>query len=153
MHELETSGGARPLSRTSSPGVRLGGRHLPTSCVGGDDGCSLAVSVAAYCGPREDETQMLRTTPVSLAARERLRNHQAAAAKAIAVYSASLSRLDTAISRRAKVAAEQDALVAAANAEVAAAVVGAAKAMGADLAASMLDLTKAEVRRMTKDTG
>jgi hypothetical protein len=96
---------------------------------------------------------MLRTTPVSLAARERLRNHQAAAAKAIAVYSASLSRLDTAISRRAKVAAEQDALVAAANAEVAAAVVGAAKAMGADLAASMLDLTKAEVRRMTKDTG
>jgi hypothetical protein len=25
--------------------------------------------------------------------------------------------------------------------------------MGADLAASVLDLTKAEVRRMTKDTG
>ena len=95
---------------------------------------------------------MLRTTPVSLAARERLRNHQAAAAKAIAVYSASLSRLDAAISRRAKAVAGQDVLVAAANAEVAAAVVGAAQVMGADLTASVLDLSKAEVRRMSKDT-
>ena len=100
---------------------------------------------------KEDETQMLRTTPVSLAAHERLRNHQAAAAKAIAVYSDSLSRLDAAIFRRAKVVAEQDALVAAANAEVAAAVVGAVQVMGADLTASVLDLSKAEVRRMTKD--
>ena len=95
---------------------------------------------------------MARTTPVSLAARERLRDHQAASAKAIAAYSASLSRLDTAISRRAKVVAEQDGLVAMANAEVAAAVVAVAHVMGADVAASVLDLSKAEVRRMTKDT-
>jgi hypothetical protein len=95
---------------------------------------------------------MPRTTPVSLAARERLRDHQAAAVKAIAVYSASLSRLNTVISRQAKVVAEQDALVAAANAEVAAAVVAVAQVMGADVAASVLDLSKAEVRRMTKDT-
>jgi hypothetical protein len=95
---------------------------------------------------------MPRTTPVSLAARERLRRHQAAAAKAIAVYSASLSRLDTINSRRAKVVAEQDALVASANAEVAAAVVAVTHVMGAALTASVLDLSKAEVRRMTKDT-
>lgn len=95
---------------------------------------------------------MLRTTPVSLEARERLRDHQAAAAKAIAVYSASLSRLDTLNSRRVKVVAEQDALVASANAEVTAAVVAVARVMGADVAASVLDLSKTEVRRMTKGT-
>jgi hypothetical protein len=107
--------------------------------------------LTAFGGPGEDEKQMPRTTPVSLAARERLRNHQAAGAKAIAVYSASLSRLDAAITRRAKVVGEQDSLVAAANAEVAAAVVEAVQVMGADLTASVFDLAKAEVRRMTKD--
>ena len=94
---------------------------------------------------------MPRTTPVSLEARERLRDHEAAAAKAIAVYSASLSRLDTVNSRRAKVAAEQDVLVASATAEVTAAVVAVVNVMGAEVAASILDLSKAEVRRMTKD--
>jgi hypothetical protein len=95
---------------------------------------------------------MPRTTPVSLRARVRFRDHQVAAAKAIAVYSASLSRLDTVNSRRAKVVAEQDALVASANAQVAVAVVAVAHVVGADLTASVLDLSKAEVRRMIKDT-
>jgi hypothetical protein len=95
---------------------------------------------------------MARTTPTSLAARERLRDHQAAAAKAVAVHSASLARLEVAVSRRAQALAEQDALVAAANAQVTAAVVAAAQVMGIDVVASVLDLSKAEVRRMTKDT-
>jgi hypothetical protein len=95
---------------------------------------------------------MARTTPTSLAARERLRDHQAAAAKAVAVHWASLARLEAAVSRRAQALAEQDALVAAANAQVTAAVVAAAQVMGIDVVASVLDLSKAEVRRMTKDT-
>jgi hypothetical protein len=44
----------------------------------------------------------------------------------------------------------QDGLVAAANAEVAAAVVTAAKLMGADVAATLLDVSKVEVRRAKK---
>jgi len=109
------------------------------------------VGLTVYRGPGEDEKNMPRTTPVSLAARERLRCHQAAAAKAIAVYSTSLGRLDTINSRRANVVAEQDAFVASAIAEVAAAVVAVADLMGADVAASVLDLSKAGVRRMIKD--
>jgi hypothetical protein len=95
---------------------------------------------------------MPRTTPVSLAARERLRGHQAAAAKAVAIHSVSLARLDAAISRRAEVVAGQDAVVAAASAEVATAVVAVAQVVGTDVAAAVLDLSKAEVRRMTKGT-
>ena len=53
-------------------------------------------------------------------------------------------------SRRAEVLVAQDGLVAAANAEVAAAVVTAAKVMGADVAATLLDVSKAEVRRAMK---
>ena len=88
--------------------------------------------------------------PVSLAARERLRDHQAAAAKAVAIHGAALARLDTTISRRADVLAAQDALVATASAEVVAAVSAVAQVMGVDLAAAMLDLPKAEVHRATK---
>jgi hypothetical protein len=48
---------------------------------------------------------------VPLLARERLRDHQATAAKAIATHSAAMARLDTLISRRADVLAAQDALL------------------------------------------
>ena len=44
----------------------------------------------------------------------------------------------------------QDALVAAANAEVANAVAGVVRAMGVETAAGVLGLSKAEVRRVTK---
>jgi len=94
---------------------------------------------------------MTSKAPVSLAARERLRDHQAAAAKAVGAHSAALSRLEAVISRRAEVLATQDCLVAAASAEVAAAVVTAAKVFGADAAATVLDVRKAEVRRATKE--
>jgi hypothetical protein len=88
--------------------------------------------------------------PVSLAARERLRDHHAAAAKAIGAHSAAVARLEAVTSRRAEVLAAQDCLVAAANAEVAAAVVRAAQVMGVDVAATLLDVGKREVRRVTK---
>ena len=57
-------------------------------------------------------------TPIALAARERLREHHAAAAKSVADHAAALARLDAATSRRAEVVARQDALVADAATEV-----------------------------------
>jgi hypothetical protein len=93
---------------------------------------------------------MTAKAPVSLAARERLRDHQAAAAKAVAVHSAARARLEAVISRRAEVLAAQDCLVAAANAEVSAALVSAANVMGVEVAAALLDVSKAEVHRARK---
>ena len=55
---------------------------------------------------------MSTKAPVSLAARERLRDHQAAAAKAVGAHGAALARLEAVISRRAEVLAAQDLLVA-----------------------------------------
>lgn len=94
---------------------------------------------------------MPSTTPISLVARERLRDHQATAAKAVAVHAAALARLDAATSRRAEIVARQDALVAAALAEVAGAGAEVARVMGIAIAAAVLDLSKAEVRRMCKE--
>jgi hypothetical protein len=96
---------------------------------------------------------MSSKVPVSLAARERLRDHQAAAARAVGAHGAALARLDGVVARRVEVLAVQDALVAAAHAEVAAAVVAAVQVMGVDVAATLLDLSKAEVRRLTKAAG
>lgn len=94
---------------------------------------------------------MPSTTPISLVARERLRDHQATAAKAVAVHSAALARLDAAASRRAGIVARQDALVADAATEVSAAVAGVAHVMGIEVAAAVLDLSKAEVHRIVKE--
>jgi len=91
-------------------------------------------------------------TPISLAARERLREHHAAATKAVAVHAAALARLDAARSRRAEIVARQDALVADAATEVARAVAEAARVMGIDVAAAVLDSSKAEVRRVCKES-
>lgn len=95
---------------------------------------------------------MPSTAPISLAARERLRDHQATATKAVTVHSAALTRLDAATSRRAEVVAKQDALVATAAAEVSAAVAEVVRAMGTDVAATVLGLSKAEVQRTVKET-
>lgn len=94
---------------------------------------------------------MSSANPISLAARERLRDHQVIAAKAVATHSAALARLSAATSCRAEIVARQDVLVAAAVAEVASAVAEAAHIMGIDVAAAVLDLSKAEVRRMSKE--
>jgi len=116
-----------------------------------EDGGRRPVStLTAQSGPRENGRPMSSKVPVSLAARERLREHQAAAAKAVSAHSAALARLEAVTARRAEVLASQDGLVAAAKAEVTAVVVTAAKVMGADLAATLLDVSKAEVRRATK---
>ena len=93
---------------------------------------------------------MTSKAPVSLAARERLRDHQAAAAKAVAAHSAARARLEAVTFRRTEVLAAQDCLVAAANAEVTAALVSAANVMGVEVAAALLDVSKAEVHRVRK---
>lgn len=93
---------------------------------------------------------MPSATPISLTARERLRNHQAVTAKAVAAHSTALARLDAATTRRAAAVTRQDAIVAAANAEVTAAIAEAARVMGADAAAAVLDLSKAEFAAASK---
>jgi hypothetical protein len=85
--------------------------------------------------------------PDTISARERLRDHQAAAAQAVAAHSTSLAALEMVISRRAKVVADQDTYVAAAEAKVAMAIGVVAHAMGVDAAADILCLTKNAVRR------
>ena len=89
--------------------------------------------------------------PVSLGARDRLRDHHAAAAKAVATHAASTARLDAVLARRAKVIARQDALVEAAKSDVEAAIAAVARAMGVDVAAEVLGLNRAEVRRIAKE--
>jgi hypothetical protein len=93
---------------------------------------------------------MSSKAPMSLEARERLRDHQAAAAKAVGAHGVAMARLDAALCRRVEVLSAQDGLVAAANTEVTAAVVTVAQIMGVEVAATLLDLAKAEVRRMAK---
>lgn len=114
-----------------------------------DGGRRPAPTLTAQSGPRERGTDDLQIPGVDRSA-ERLRDHQVAVAKAVSAHSAALARLEAVTSRRAEVLVAQDGLVAAADAEVAAAVVTAAKVMGADVAATLLDVSKAEVRRAMK---
>ena len=92
---------------------------------------------------------MPSATPISLAARERLREQHAAAVKAVAVHATAIARLCAATSRRTAVVARHDALVADAETEVARAVGEAARVMGIDVAAATLGSSKAEVRRVS----
>jgi hypothetical protein len=87
---------------------------------------------------------------VPIAARERLRDHQAVATKAVAVHSAAATRFDAVLLRRTKLISEQDLLVAAANAEVATAIAAIVQAVGVEIAADVLGLTKLEIRDFTK---
>lgn len=61
--------------------------------------------------------------------------------------------LAAAVVRRDAAVSKQDVLVAAATAEVAALVAEAARAKGADGAATVLDLSKTEVRRVVEEAG
>lgn len=137
----------RPLGFAVDSGVIPGGPHCLVE--GGDGGGFSASMLTAQVGPRQDQTLMPSATPISLAARERLRDHQAATAKVVAFHAAALARLDTATTRRAAVVAKQDALVAAAATEVDTAIAEAAKVMGIEVAAAVLNLSKSEVRRTT----
>jgi hypothetical protein len=105
----------------------------------------------AQIGSRKDQPFVSPGKPVSLAARERLKDHQAVAAQAVAAYSVSLSKLEASRSRRAQAISDQDVHVAKATAENGAALLIVAQAVGADIAADVLGLTNAEVRRIIKD--
>ena len=89
-------------------------------------------------------------TPVSLAACERLRNHQAATNKAMSVYAAAIARSDAITSRRAEIISGQDAMVAAASADVDVAIAAIAEIVGVETTSGLLELGKAEVRRAAK---
>lgn len=94
---------------------------------------------------------MPSSNPISLAARERLREHQATTARSVAAYSAALARLQAAVHRRTEVVAQHDALVAATTAEAEAAGAEVACLMGVDAAVTVLDLSKGEVRRILRE--
>jgi hypothetical protein len=87
---------------------------------------------------------------ISLAARERLRGRHAVAAKAVTAHAGSLCRLHAATSRRAEIVARQESRVADAATKVVTVVEG-ARVMGIDVAAVVLGLTNAEVRRLCKE--
>lgn len=70
----------------------------------------------------------------------------------MATHSAALARFEIVSARREKVVAQQDALVASRKAEVDAAVAKAARIMGIEVAAAVLNLSKSEVRRASKAT-
>jgi hypothetical protein len=86
------------------------------------------------------------STPISLAARERLRDHQAAGSKAVAAHAAAVARLDAVSARRARILAIHDAAVAAATTEVRAAVLEVVRLLGADVAAAVLNLPVRDLR-------
>ena len=91
-------------------------------------------------------------TPIALAARERLREHQDAAAKAVAAYEGALGKLCAARSCRAAVVVRHDALIADAETQVARALAVAARVMGVDVAAAVLGSPKAALRRASTVT-
>lgn len=91
---------------------------------------------------------MSKIHPVSSSARQRARDHQRATSKAIAAVEAAAGREEAAKAKRAEVIAAQDAVVAAAQEDLASAVAGLSAVVGVDVAAELLDLPKAEVRRM-----
>ena len=132
-------------------GEMAGGHAAAHSWRGAIMVASQPRTLTARWGPREDAMPVASSRPVPLSARERLRDHQAAAAKAVATHATSTARLHAVLSRRAKVIERQDALVEAAKSDVEAAVAAVARAMGIDVAAEVLGLNKAEVRRIAKE--
>ena len=105
-------------------------------------------------GPRavaDWTAEMVRQTPVSAAARQRLRDQQKCAAKAVAAFSTASNRFEVVVARRAQVLARQDELVAAARTHIEKAVVTAVEVLGADVAATVLGLRLTEVRRMVRE--
>ncbi len=93
---------------------------------------------------------MLQSRPVSLAARERLREHQGATSKAVAAYGVARTKLDAVVNRRIEVLRQQDALVAAAADRVREAILDVIRFVGLDSAAVIPGMPKSEIRRATK---
>ena len=82
--------------------------------------------------------------------RDEVRNAQRALATLDAAHSRAIVHLEQALARRAEVMAVQDRQVGAAQAEVEAAIANMARQLSADLAATVLGLDVAEVRRVIK---
>lgn len=82
--------------------------------------------------------------------RDEVRNAQRALATLDAAHGRAVARLDQALARRGEVMAEQDRQVAAAQAGVEAAIAEMARQLSPDLAAIVLGLDVAEVRRVAK---
>ena len=120
---------------------------------GGDHGRQSASALTARWGPKEDAMSVASPRPVPLSARERLRDHQAAAAKAVASHAVSTARLHAVLSRSRQGDRRKAGRPSwkAATAEVEAAIAAVARAIGVDVAAEVLGLNKAEVRRIAKD--
>ncbi len=87
------------------------------------------------------------THPVSASARQRAREHQRATTKAVASVEAAVARKEAAQTKRAEALARHDSLVAAAQADLSATIAGLSAVVGVDVAAGLLDMSKAEVRR------
>ncbi|MDQ2729990.1 MAG: hypothetical protein M3Y91_19535 [Actinomycetota bacterium] len=126
LRRVVISPGCRPLA-LGSP-VAMGGERLALSL-------------------RLEGTPMSVNHPVSASARQRAREHQRATTKAVATVEAASGRQKAAQGKRAEVLAAQDGLVAAAQADLFAAIAGLSAVVGVEVAAGLLDLPKAEVRR------
>lgn len=85
-----------------------------------------------------------------MAVRDEVRDAQRALATLDAAHRRSVARLDQALARRGEVLAEQDRQVTAARAGVEAAIADITRQLSADLAAAVLALDVAEVRRLAK---
>ena len=85
-----------------------------------------------------------------MAVRDEVRDAQRALATLDAAHRRSVARLDQALARRGEVLAEQHRQVTAARAGVEAAIADMARQLSADLAAAVLALDVAEVRRLAK---
>ncbi len=69
----------------------------------GADGGHQATMLLTAQVVEEGGAPMVSTKPMSLAARERLRDHQVAATRAVSAHAAALVRLERVISRRTEV--------------------------------------------------
>ncbi len=85
-----------------------------------------------------------------MAVRDEVRNTQRTIANLDAAHRRALGRLEQAVTRRSAAIAEQDRLVAAAQAGVDSTVTDMAKGLGVELAAHLLGLDITEVRRLAK---
>lgn len=85
-----------------------------------------------------------------MAVRDQVRDAQRTLARLDAAHMRARAKLAQALARRSEVVADQDRLVAAVEAEVNASVAAMATAVGPDLAADLLGIDPATVRRVTK---
>jgi preprotein translocase subunit SecA len=99
------------------------------------------LSAAAGCGPQKE---------VAVPVRDEVRDTQRALAALDAAHRRAVARLDQTLSRQRETVAQQDRRVAAARAELEATIAEMARRLSPELAAHVLGLDLAEVRRVAK---